>query len=191
MEILTIILGTLGGASAVLTGLFAYFGNLRLEQYKADLATTNTKLKSLLESSVHVSKAQFDKEFSIYQQIWILLVALRARTLSLRPVMDHVDPTETEEERMQRRLKAFGETFFAFRDAMEDNRPFYAHSVYESLCQIFDLCHSESIEYQYKEPGWSKDYWAKSRENNQKIVAAIDSCCELIRTRISSLSVAQ
>lgn len=139
-----IILGTLGGASAVLTALFAYFGNLRLEKYKADLAATNTKLQGLLESSVHVSKAQFDKEFSIYQQVWVLLVALRARTLSLRPIMDHGDPEETEEERVQRRLKSFGEAFLAFRDAMENNRPFYAHSVYESLCQIFDLCNTES-----------------------------------------------
>jgi hypothetical protein len=189
MEVLKIILNTLGGVSVVLTGLFAYFGNLRLEKFKADLADTNTKLKAVLESSVHVSMAQFDKEFAIYQQIWVLLVALRAKTLSLRPVMDHVDPKKTEEERMQRRLKAFSEAFFTFRDAMEENRPFYAHSVYECLVKIFDVCHTESIEYQYKEPGWSKEYWEKSRENNQKIIASIDSCCELIRTRISSLSV--
>ncbi|MDP1773913.1 MAG: hypothetical protein Q8L15_16700 [Methylobacter sp.] len=187
---MTIILGTLGGVSAVLTGLFAYFGNLRLEKYKADLETTNTKLKGFLESSVHVSKAQFDKEFSIYQQIWVLLVALRARTLFLRPFAESVDPKETEEERMQRKLKSFGEAFNAFRDIMEENRPFYAHSVYESLCEIFDLCGTESIEYQYREPGRSQDYWEKSIENNKKIVAAIDSCCELIRDRISSLSVA-
>lgn len=190
MELLSIILGILGGTSAVVTGLFAYFGNLRLEKFKADLAETNAKLKAALESSVHVSKAQFDKEFAIYQTIWVLLVALRARTLSLRPALDHVDPKEPEEERMQRRLKSFGDAFFTFRNAMEENRPFYAQKVYEALCEIFDLCHTESIEYQYKEPGWSKDYWEKSRENNQKIVSVIDSCCELIRERISSLSVA-
>ena len=190
MELLSIILGTLGGTSAVITGLFAYLGNLRLERFKADLAETNAKLKAALESSIHISKAQFDKEFAIHQTIWVLLVALRARTLSLRPVMDHVNPKEPEEERMQRRLKSFDEAFFTFRDAMEENRPFYAHKVYESLYQIFDLCHSESIEYQYKEPGWTKGYWEKSRENNLKIVSAIDSCCELIRERIASLSVA-
>lgn len=189
MEILKIILNTLGGVSIVLTGLFAYFGNLRLEKFKADLTDTNTKLKAALESSVHVSKAQFDKEFSIYQQVWVSLVALRAKTLSLRPVMDQVDPKETEEGRMQRRLKAFGEAFYTFRDAMEENKPFYAHSVYECLVEIFEVCHTESVEYQHKEPGRSREYWGKSRENNQKIVTLIDSCCELIRSRISSLSV--
>lgn len=189
MELLTIILGILGGSSAVITALFAYFGNLRLENFKAELADTNAKLKAALESSVHVSKAQFDKEFLIYQQIWSLLVDLRARTLSLRPTMDRIDPAESEEERMRRRLQTFDDAFFVFRNAMEGNRPFYAHTVYESLGAIFDLCHTESIEYQYKEPMKSKEYWEKSRENNQKIIAAIDSCCDLIRERVSSLSV--
>lgn len=189
MELLSIVLSILGGASAVVTGLFAYLGNLRLEKFKADLAETNAKLKAALDSSVHVSKAQFDKEFAIYQTVWVLLVALRSRTLSLRPVLDHLDPKESEDERMQRRLNAFEEAFFAFRDAMEQNKPFYAHAVYESLSQIFELCHTESIEYKYKEPGWHKEYWVKSSENNQKIVAAIDACCELIRERIAALSV--
>ena len=188
-EVLKVVLNTLGGVSVVLTGLFAYLGNLRLEKFKADLTETNTKLKAALESSIHVSKAQFNKEFAIYQQIWILLVALRVKTLSFRPIMDRVNPKESEEDRMQRRLNEFGEAFFDFRDAMEEQRPFYAHSVYECLVEIFDLCHTESIEYQYKEPGWSKENWQNSRENNQKIVTTIDSCCELIRTRISSLSV--
>ena len=111
---MTIILGTLGGVSAVVCGLFAYFGNLRLEKYKADLEATNSKLKGLMESSVHVSKSQFDKEFSIYQQIWVLLVALRARTLSLRPSVDFGDREGTEEETVQRRLKSFNEAFYAF-----------------------------------------------------------------------------
>jgi len=191
MEILTIILGTLGGASAVVTGLFAYFGNLRLEKYKADLEATNSKLKGLLESSVHVSKSQFDKEFSIYQHIWVLLVSLRARTLSLRPRVDFGAFESTEEETVNKRLKSFNEAFYSFRDGMENNKPFYAQSVYESLCQIFDLCNTESIEYQYKEPGNNRKYWESSKENSQKIIAEIDACCELIRNRISSLSVAQ
>ena len=189
MEAINIILGILGGGSAVLTALFVYFGNLRLERFKSELSETNAKLKATLDSSVHVSKSQFDKEFSIYQQIWKSLVELRARTLSLRPVMDHHDPKETEDERVAKRLKAFGETFFAFRDVMEQNKPFYSIRVYQSLVEIFDLCHTESTEYQYKDPGWSKEYWESSRDNNKKIVDAIDACCELIRQRIASLSV--
>jgi hypothetical protein len=189
LETFNLVLGILGGGSAALTALFAYFGNLRLEKFKSDLAETNAKLKASLDSSVHVSKAQFDKEFSIYQQVWISLVALRARTLSLRPVMDFYDPNETEDERGARRLKAFGESFYAFRDIMEQNKPFYSIGVYQSLVEIFDLCHKESIEYQHKEPGWSSEYWESSRENNKKIVEIIDKCCELIRQRISSFSV--
>jgi hypothetical protein len=61
MDYINTILGVLGGGSAILTALFAYFGNLRLEKFKSDLSDTNAKLKASLDSSVHVSKAQFDK----------------------------------------------------------------------------------------------------------------------------------
>ncbi|TIH06230.1 hypothetical protein [Pseudomonas leptonychotis] len=190
MEVFFNILAALGGASVVLTGLFAYIGNSRLESYKAQLQAANEKAKSMLESSVHVSKSQFDKEFAIYHQIWACLIKLRARTLSLRPMLDHVDPNESEEERVNKRLMAFGETFYIFRDVMEENRPFYSISVYESLQKIFHLCHEESIEYQYKEDGWNIEYWNKAKVNHEIITSEIEACCELIRTRISSMSVA-
>ncbi len=190
MEVFFNILAALGGVSAVLTGLFAYIGNSRLESYKSQLQAANEKFKSVLESSVHVSKSQFDKEFAIYHQIWACLIKLRARTLSLRPILDHVNPSETEEDRVNKRLTAFGETFYIFRDVMEENRPFYSITVYDSLQKIFNLCHEESIEYQCKEDGWNVEYWKKAKTNHEKITSEIEACCELIRTRITSLSVA-
>lgn len=191
MEIFNTIMGALGGVSAVLVGLFVYLGNLRLEKYKSELDIAKAKIQALTDTSSHVGKAQFDKEFSIYQEIWICLVKLRAKTLSLRPTMDFIDPKEPEDERMQRRLNDFSEAFYAFRDSLENHKPFYSLSVYEVLKEVFELCHEESIEYQYKEPGWSKEYWQKSRENNKKIVNGIDGCCEKIRKRISSLAVVE
>lgn len=145
--------------------------------------------KASLDNSVHVSKVQFDKEFSIYQKIWISLVTLRAKTLSLRPILDFQDPNETEDERVARRLKAFADAFTNFRDDIEQNKPFYSILVYKSLVEVINLCHKESIEFEHKAPGWSKEYWDNSRENNKKIVDGIDECCELIRQRISSFSV--
>jgi hypothetical protein len=190
MEVFFNVLASIGGASAVLTGLFAYIGNSRLESYKSQLQTANDKFKSLLESSVHVSKSQFDKEFAIYHQVWSCLIKLRVRTLSLRPMLDQVDPNESEEERIHKRLVAFGEAFYAFRDVMDENRPFYSISVYKSLQKIFNLCHEESIEYQHKDTGWSIEYWKEAKENHERITSEIEACCELIRARISSLSVA-
>ncbi|HCE2343288.1 TPA: hypothetical protein NJ528_004477 [Vibrio parahaemolyticus] len=90
---------------------------------------------------------------------------------------------------MKRRLSDFGRSFSIFRNSIENNRPFYAHQVYESLSDVIILCHEESIDYKYKGSGWDKEYWEKSRENSKKIVSAIDVCCESIRERISSLAV--
>lgn len=69
MEMIKEILALFGGVSIVLTGLVAYLGKTRLEAFKSQLQQTETKLKSLLDRAVHVTKTQFDKEFSIYQEI--------------------------------------------------------------------------------------------------------------------------
>ena len=71
VEIFAVIMGSLGGVAAVLTVLIAYFGNLRLERYKSDLQLANAKIQSLSDTSSHISKTQFDKEFTIYQEIWV------------------------------------------------------------------------------------------------------------------------
>jgi hypothetical protein len=105
--------------------------------------------------------------------------------------MDFRDPNESKDEKIARRLQAFSDAFSAFRDVMEQNKPFYSILAYQSLVEIFDLCHKESIEYKYKDPSRTNanEYWESSMESNKKIVEAIDICCELIRQRISSLSV--
>lgn len=95
----------------------------------------------------------------------------------------------TEDEIFAGRLKTFGEAFFAYWDVMEQNKPFYSILVYQSLVEIFTLSYVESIEYEHKEPAWSKEQGASSQENNRKIVGIIDACCELIRQRISSFFV--
>lgn len=188
MEILKNILALFGGASIVLSGLVAYLGKIRLEAFKSQLQQTESKLKGLLDRAVHVTKTQFDKEFTIYQQIWASLVPLRAATLSLRPMLDHVDPNESEEDRMRRRLTEFSGGFATFRDLVEQHKPFYAPEVYASLAVIMQLCHEEAIDYQYKSDD-RREYWEGQKKSRDAIIHAIDSCCELIRGRIEKLAV--
>lgn len=189
MELFQKILALFGGASIVLTGLIAYLGKTRLEAFKSQLQQTESKLKGLLERAVHVTKTQFDKEFSIYQQIWASLVPLRAATLSLRPMLDHIDPNESEENRMRQRLTEFSGAFAAFRDLVEQHKPFYAPEVYTSLANILQLCYGEAIDYQYKDDNDRREYWKEQRKNHEAITSAIDTCCELIRGRIEKLAV--
>lgn len=189
MEMIKEILALFGGVSIVLTGLVAYLGKTRLEAFKSQLQQTETKLKSLLDRAVHVTKTQFDKEFSIYQEIWASLVPLRAATFSLRPMLDHVDPNESEEERMRRRLSEFSVAFAKYRDLVEQHKPFYAPQVYASLANIMQLCHNEAVDYRYKSANDLREYWEGQKKSQDAIISTIDECCELIRTRVEKLAV--
>ena len=186
----------LGGYAVVLSALFAFLGRvwvLRIverEKYalQRQLDETNRKLQSELDRDLHVSKTQFDAEFSNYKSIWACLVDLRASTLQIRPTLDYIDPDESKEDRLKRRLEAFRASFNALREQVEKNRPFYDSSVYDKLTGVVKLCHSEAINAEYHERP-SHEYWREADKNRCEISAAIDETCESIRSRVSSVRV--
>ena len=183
------ILGYLGGISVIVSGLIVYFGKGLMEYYQNYLEVTNKRVDAVLDRANHVSKTHFDKEFLIYQEVWEKLVPLRQYTLSLRPVFDSYDPSKSEEERIEDRLSEFHPALIEYRDVLEKNRPFYEVKVYESLNEILKLCYSEAVDYKLTPKGEFKEYWKSQKENRDSILTAIDESCELIRTRIQSLSV--
>lgn len=189
MEILSEILGLLGGASVVITGLIAYFGKTRLEVFKSNLAATNNKINAFIDRSTHVSKEQFNKEFGVYQEIWESMIPLQNSTMFLRPMLDHVDPNQPENEIIKEKLKQFSNEYIAYRNLIEKNKPFYAKSVYEELYKILRLCHSEATGYKSVDGSNLEVYWSAQLKNHEEISAAIDEGCEAIRDRIESLSV--
>ena len=183
MEILSEILGLLGGASVVITGLIAYLGKTRLEAFKSNLTATNNKINAFIDRTTHVSKAQFDKEFEVYQEIWASMISFRQSTLTLRPMLDQAEPD------LKERIEKFGQAFTIYRDLIEKNKPFYAESVYEKLYKVLDLCHTEAIEYQSKDDSNIKEYWQGQRKNHEAINTAIEDGCMSIRNRIENLSI--
>lgn len=186
----------LGGYTVILGALFAFLGRVWLlriverEKYglQRQLDETNRKLQAELDRDLHVSTTQFDAEFANYKSIWACLVDLRAATLNIRPMLDYIDPKESKEDRLKRRLEAFQSNFNALREQVEKNRPFYASTVYDKLTEVVKLCHSEAINAEYHERP-SHEYWREADKSRNEIVAAIDDTCESIRSRVSSVRV--
>jgi len=152
------ILGALGGVSAVVTGLFAYLGRTQLEKLKSDLAATNEKLRAELSHSIHVTQAQFNLELEIYREIWAARFPVRNQTYALRPTLDQYDVEESEEVRIRRRLKYFGEAFNPASTILESNRPFISTEIYGAFRAILTLCRKEAIEYEHRNPHEMKEY---------------------------------
>lgn len=186
---LTEVFASLGGVSVVLTGLFAYLGNTRLESLKSDLAATNERLRAELSHSVHVTQAQFDLELQIYRDIWAALFPVRNQTYALRPMLDSFDPSESQEDRMKRRLKDFGQAFNPASTVLENNRPFIPPDIYASFREILTLCRTEAIEYQHRDPNEMKEYWHSARRNQEQMQNLIDATCASIQKRLSESTV--
>ena len=125
---------TLGGYTVIvgsLAGLLGRIWVLRIverEKYalQTQLDKTKMSLQSELEQRLHMTKAQFDGELACYKEIWACLVTFRMRALRLRPMLDFIEPGESKEQRLQKRLQEFGAAFEALRDLVEKKR-FFTH----------------------------------------------------------------
>jgi hypothetical protein len=194
-----------GGATVVLAALSAFLGKVwaeriarregeardrRIGDLKAQIDQQAAELKAKLDASVqrtvHVSKLQFEHEYQIYRSAWEILFALRQATLSLRPIMDHIDPKETKEDRMNKRRLAFASPYNSFLDIIEKSKPFYPQQIYDSLSAVREKCHHELIDYEYDERPRS-EYYKEARKNQDEIVALIDEACSAIRRRVSEV----
>jgi hypothetical protein len=190
IEIIDIVLKTLGGISFILVGLCTYLGKLRLERYKSDLADTQSKLKGLIDSTVHVSKAQFDKEFGIYQEAWKYVAELKAATLTLRDsigeITAEITGKEVDRSISSSQLEKFEKALLSLSKCLNENRPFYSGEIHKSLNSIVAHCyeHFDLAKKELDEEG-KQDFI----ENHKQIFDEVNSCCELIRTRIQLYSV--
>jgi hypothetical protein len=157
------------------------------KQYTSEIEV----LRSNLSRQSHIHNIAFEKEFEILSEVWASLVELQAAAMGLRPVLDSVDPKESEDERKQKRLKQFGEAFGAFTRVVIKNRPFYPTEIYSQLLSLRGLAIEEAVEYQWRNPtdkgsGRDPEYWKKAHQNAEKIIQKVDEICELIRKRIEA-----
>jgi hypothetical protein len=160
----------------------------QVEMVKHEFSGAVERLRAQLDRASYVSKAHFDTEFRIYQEIWRELVDVRAATLSLRPVLDHVDPQESEEERKRKRGQRFNDAYKKLFTVIETNRPFYPAAIWQRLQELLKIARSEVIDYRYQNPDRDfEKYWKTAEANQKQILDAIERCCEAIRERLANL----
>lgn len=204
LPILSEMLSAAGGIAVVISGLAAVLGKIwvgrileqeraktesQLRNLAASLEATNRALQLELDKGLHVHKIQFEKEFAVYELIWAKLDDVKSAALALRPMLDYVNPKESDEERKRNRLKRFSSAVAAFGDQVNKSRPFYAETVYVIIEEIWKLTNKEAIDFKHGVPH-SDGYWERAMENQDTIIAAIDKCCNAIRERIRNVRVA-
>ncbi len=188
-ELIVIIVGGLL-LNSHLSSYFAEKGkNLATKEDIRDITDKIEAVRTEYAKQLHVYQLTFGNEFEILHEVWQNLIDLRKATQGLRPILDYIDPEESEEERKRKRLKAFSESHRAFIDAVEKNQPFYPKEIYASLHEIALITYDEADEYAIRDPSrrpLDQKYWESALKNQKAILKAVDDVRELIRKRVAA-----
>jgi hypothetical protein len=157
----------------------------KVEAVKSQYAGELEKLRSELASKTHFSKVRYEREVSVFDEIWPKLHDLTTAVLSLRPVMDSaLAEGETQESRRRDRITKYADAYRELLRAIDRKRPFYPESVWTELRRLIDLTWSEAIDYRSIDRHRFDDY-TKAEANAKAIKEKTDVICEAIRERLA------
>jgi len=120
-----------GGVGAAIIGLLGkLWVDRKLDREKANYERELENLKAKLAQKHTIHKLQFEKEFSIYLELWKALVRLRDATTDLTRRSEFITSNETMEQRQNRKDKEFKESYNEVIQLIEEQKPFYDKEVY-------------------------------------------------------------
>jgi hypothetical protein len=201
----TTFLGSIVGSGAtawlMVKGLSSHLGERWLARYKNDLDKEFEKYRGALEQQrkrieadlghrTHVSKAQFDTEFSSIKDIFAALGKLRLSFNGLRPFVDWIPPDdEGKLQLISVRLSHFKPRLDAFITAVESAYPFVPDSIYEQLevCMrmgLIELHHIEEAGAKALSPSGYDD----GEKQHEQFTKAYFAAARLVRERLKQLS---
>ncbi|MEM7206413.1 MAG: hypothetical protein AAF434_01185 [Pseudomonadota bacterium] len=183
MDINTL-LAVFGGAQVAVVALVVYLGRLWLKRFELELTQT-------LEKSKHVSQAQFDREFSFYQELWThvsnLRKAIRDTILPFNSIIETDSNAIISNKELRQNCQNLilkSEEFWIF---VESNKPFFPTEMIEYLDSLRNDSYvwgSELIEMKSLNSDW---YLTKGSVKLQELNATVNSLEQIIRVRLKNL----
>jgi hypothetical protein len=148
-----------GGSSVILLGLSNWLGKLwtkrifekekqkfaiEIEGYKAKLNKEINMLNSMIEKASYVTKLQYEKEFSIYQDIWEKLSLCVNSTRNLYPAFEYKPVEEPKLKKfIEEKLKIFVDHYNNYSNAITKYSPFYEDKLYSGFVELRNLCNKQ------------------------------------------------
>jgi len=138
----------------------------------------------------NAKEVRYEKEFEILLELSQKIVMLRDSAKQLRPDIDYVDPSKTEDEIKRERLNEYREAASDFYSSSESKRPFYPEELYEKLRELDRMAWSEAVQYKNRSPqkmpkgGYDPDYWEKAADNAAQLSILAENAIVAIRERI-------
>jgi len=154
-----------------------------IEEFRQKGQAVLERLRTRSERELLIHRVQFEKEFEVYVKLWSGLVDLVAATSSLRPAIDHVDTSKTEDQIKQERLDELSKAYGTFKEIVHRYRPFYAPEVHDLARQLLRDAYHEALGYKYHDPR-KIDHWEEALANVETVRREADQVCDAIRQRI-------
>ena len=167
LEIASAIILSLGGSGAIIVGLSSWLGKVwanrileaekaehqrEIEGYKADLQKELERLSAIQSKALYISKAQYDNEYRIYQEIWQKLHRCAVASVRLYPGYEEFPIDKEEREKYQEeKYHRFVECYNEFVNSMEENAPFYQDNFYALFMELRDDCHEMGMLFKTEE----------------------------------------
>ncbi len=156
-EVAAAMLASLGGGTAILFGLSSWLGkvwanrilekekvehNKEIEHYKSELSRELTRIGKIQDKELYISKAQYDNEYKIYQEIWGKMHECIKLTKFLYAYRknDMLDYVNEEEKIIREKNDNFQNAFNEYLTVIEKYAPFYKYEFYEKFIDVRKKC---------------------------------------------------
>lgn len=208
---------SLGGGGAIVWGLSSWLGKVwanriledekakhqkEIEGYKSELRKELERIGVIQDKALYISKAQYDYEYKIYQEIWKKLNRCIYATARLYPGYENF-PTDSEERKKYQldKYQDYAHKFNDFLAAIEEYSPFYKDDFYNLFIELKDMCnetgaifHCEEFDKKYnvsytmvKDEPMSSEDRRRTIELRKKIKDKNDQLSKEIREYLQSL----
>jgi hypothetical protein len=196
-----------GVAYAIVCALSAWLGSLwagrigrrednalqcQITELQAQLDREKTKLEGKVEKSVNVHKVQFEKEFTVYQELTLAAENLRVAFFTLRrKLLPLFDNDVAKKAYFKPLVEEFTNRYYTFRDSVYRNRPFFAKEVYAACDKLLDVLTKELIHQDFVPLHGQEMPDAEIQELKNKVKAYTNDLSDSIRSRIQSITIVE
>ena len=112
-----------------------------IEEVKCNFQKEINRFNSINETATYISKAQYDKEFLIYQEIWGKLHECIVYATKLYPTTENAPTDEDKlEEYNDKKYSDFVERFNDYSMTIDKFAPFYKEDFYSEFINIRNDC---------------------------------------------------
>lgn len=204
ISIASAIILSVGGSGAIIIALSKWFGqifaskllendrrkySLEMEELKHQYTKEINLINANIDKSTHVTKQQYDKEFSIYLEIWEALGTAIISTQNLYPFMDtNIKKDEHYEQILNDRFNQFIIGFNNYSNAITKYAPFYEERFYNQFIELRKLFTQQASWFQIYALDVPDDSRKEVyRDNPRKMVELEESLQKQIREHLKSL----